>query len=182
MRTKKGYGMVRWEDRGRNAHCIAWERTNGPIPDGLHVLHHCDVRYPKGSVENRRCVNPAHLWLGTNAQNNADMMQKGRNRSLTGDEHPARLHPERMARGEMNGAHTHPDRVPRGDRHGSRTHPEKLARGEMNGNVKLTEADIPGIFAASAVGETQSSIARRLGVSRPTIGLVLSGRTWRHPS
>jgi len=51
------------------AHRVAWEIANGPIPKGLHVLHHCD---------NRRCVNARHLFLGTNHDNIKDMWAKGR--------------------------------------------------------------------------------------------------------
>lgn len=65
-----GYGMILMPDgRLRGAHRVAWELANGPIPDGLFVLHHCD---------NRACVRPDHLFLGTQGDNVRDMYAKGR--------------------------------------------------------------------------------------------------------
>ena len=54
------------------AHRAAWVLFKGPIPLGLQVLHSCD---------NSSCVNPDHLWLGTNDDNVVDKMNKGRHRS-----------------------------------------------------------------------------------------------------
>lgn len=64
-----GYARVGYQKRNWKASRVAWTMINGPIPVGLQVLHKCD---------NRRCVNVDHFFLGTNSENMADMVSKGR--------------------------------------------------------------------------------------------------------
>lgn len=71
---RKGYGQINLGDRGKgmiSSHRLSWIIHYGEIPNDMHVLHKCD---------NPKCVNPKHLFLGTNIDNVRDMKQKGRTR------------------------------------------------------------------------------------------------------
>ena len=92
----KGYGRL--GDRHRRvvgAHRVGWELAHGPIPNGLSVLHSCD---------NPPCVRASHLFLGTAAENNADMVAKGRlDTSAASATHAAKTHcPQGHAYDEVN--------------------------------------------------------------------------------
>lgn len=77
--TVGGYGETNYKGRHINAHRLAWMVYKGEVPDGLLVLHKCDVR---------TCCNPRHLFLGTPQDNMDDMMRKGRHNILKGHECP----------------------------------------------------------------------------------------------
>lgn len=64
-----GYGKIKIDREDVLAHRLSWEIHNGKIPTNKHVLHTCDVRL---------CVNPRHLFLGTNEDNRQDMIRKNR--------------------------------------------------------------------------------------------------------
>ncbi len=67
--SNKGYGLVSHLHTYWNVHRMSWTLTNGPIPNGLIVMHKCD---------NPICGNPEHLVLGTYQDNTRDMVAKGR--------------------------------------------------------------------------------------------------------
>lgn len=64
-----GYGVIQEGRRQYRVHRLVWERANGPIPQGVRVLHRCDVR---------RCYHLGHLFLGTDTENMADRHAKER--------------------------------------------------------------------------------------------------------
>jgi hypothetical protein len=103
--TRGGYGTITHHGHPHRAHRLSWILHNGPIPHGLFVCHNC----PGG--DQKRCVNPAHLFLGTTTDNMRDAVRKGQ-----------------LAYGERNGAAQHPDRICRGSSHGRAVLTEQQVR------------------------------------------------------
>ncbi len=120
-RRVDGYGEIGLGARGAGVgrtHRVAWELTHGAIPDGMFVCHKCD---------NRGCVRPDHLFLGTNADNVADMVAKGRS-----------------------------------------------ARGVALPQTRLTDEQVAALRADVLAGESQSSAARRYGVTQGYVSTLVA--------
>ena len=124
--NRRGYGQVH-VDKSRphvTTHRVAWELTYGLIPDGMFVCHRCD---------NRRCVNPGHLFLGTNIENMEDCRRKGR-----------------LATGLRNGQHTMPERRARGVRNASaKLNPERVREIRRLAGEGTPSAQLASMFSVS---------------------------------
>ncbi len=91
--SAKAYGNVRVGVKVTSAHRLAWEEKRGPVPKDTHVLHTCDTPFciqndDEGTYTVNGKVFPrqGHLWLGTNADNTADKVAKGRQSKLPGSQ------------------------------------------------------------------------------------------------
>lgn len=136
----KGYGSFR-QSVMLSAHRVSWILHHGFIETGKHVLHRCD---------NTECVNPSHLWLGTNSENAQDCSRKGRTNRASGN------------------------------KNGQRLHPERTARGERQGSSKLTDSRVVDIRSKYDLGRTARELAYEFGVSKSSIERVLNRSSWRH--
>lgn len=78
---RNGYGSLWHGSRYYSVHRVAWTLANGTIPTGLFVCHRCDQKL---------CVRPDHLFIGTALDNNRDRQRKHRSADVRGERHPRR--------------------------------------------------------------------------------------------
>lgn len=164
-RDKDGYGLF----RHYKAHRFSFSISNGEIPNGLCICHTCD---------NPPCVNPAHLFAGTNTDNIRDRDFK--KRQASGDRVGRRLYPERYPKGDDHPFRKDPSLCARGDKNGSRVHIERMSRGIGHTNAKLTEKDVLEIRALGRAGHSYKSIAAQFGLVKSTPWFIITRRTWKH--
>jgi hypothetical protein len=132
-KTQDGYGFLhRWihgRPKGFKAHKYSWLLNVGKVPHGINVLHTCHVR---------DCVNPSHLYLGTQKQNMQDAVRR------------------------FGGAKW-----------------IKRQSGQEHPGAKLSNDDVIRIRAMLADGMAPKEIAGEFSVSKATISMIRTGRTWR---
>lgn len=179
-----GYGQF----DGCRSHRVSWEVVNGPILDGLDVCHKCDT--PK-------CVNPDHLFLGTAAENAADMVIKGRWSGPTLSQTPwgearSRLSAEQVAeiRAACGTQKEIAEQFGIGQPTVSRIRAAKRW-GRLDGDVpgqvrasrgrphaKLSPEQVQSIRLGASLGTSRKSLAVQYSVSITTIADIVRGKSW----
>ena len=139
-----GYGSFYLNGKMFVAHRISYFFHTKIDPANLCVLHKCD---------NPRCVNPNHLFLGTDADNVKDMIEKGRHNRLRGLNHPSIKNPGYLKRGEQS-------------------HQSKLTSEQV---VEICESYYKG-------GITYKELGARYGVHLCQIQRIVKGEAWKHLS
>lgn len=144
MKTAAGYGLFSLRGKHVLAHRYSFELHHHPIPEGKFVCHHCDVR---------TCVRPDHLFVGSAADNTADMMSKGRHK----------VGPRQY-----------------GADHWTHKHPEARVRGSKVGTSKLTESQVIEIVKRRLALVPFRAISEEFGVSIKGIEKIVYGDWWKH--
>ncbi len=192
-----GYGLFCIASKDHRTHRISYYLNSGPFPADLYVCHHCD---------NPTCVNPSHLFLGTNDDNMRDMVAKGRqNRQrgeLCGTSKLVTMDVFALLRRYGDGetiksiassfgiSRSQVIRIVNQERWAHVDIPLDLAErvscrrkrihaGSFNGRAKLSPADVQEIRAKSDDGATRSELSRLFGISRSHVLRIVQGERWQ---
>ena len=163
-KCKFGYGRILIGRHPYVSHRVSWLIMHGNECVSSFVLHKCD---------NPSCVNPEHLFAGTQSDNMMDREAKQRANHPSGDNHSSRRRNKSNRIRRVSPISKETNR-PRGDAHYSRTNPEKLARGMRNANSKINPETSYEIHKMIASGVPALRIAARFNVSTTTIRNVTS--------
>lgn len=179
--TTSGYGKIGFSGKVLTAHRVTYAHFRGTIPKGMHVLHKCD---------NRRCCNPAHLYIGTNADNMRDKVERNRCVGLKGEQNGSAILTENDVRAILKRLSNGESCVAIAASYGvsgvlisairtgkSWKHVKRLNQVRRKGN-RFTEDQVRDVHSRIAAGETQRSIAKDYGVSAHTITHIKRGKTW----
>lgn len=150
-----------WDKVRKGAGC--WEWVASCHPDGYGRFgsdraHRVSWRVNNGAIpnglcvlhkcDNPRCVRPDHLYLGTKKDNARDREERCRGNHAVGVRNGRRIHPE-------------------------------LSQGENNGRAKLREGDVRNLLQAHfKQGRRKADLAREYGISKVTVGRIVSGKLW----
>lgn len=148
------YGSINFQGKTQPAHRVVWKILNGEIPAGMELLHSCDIGF---------CVNPGHLRIGTHKENMADMVRRGRQRTISGESHWTKLQIEKarkIARKNIRNAH---------------------GAGEKNNNSKITMQMAEKIRAEykSNPSQTMTQLGSKFGIGREQTRKVIRGYVWK---
>lgn len=188
---KNGYGtFALTRTNHKSAHKVSYLLTHNSIPEGLNVLHTCD---------NKICVRPDHLFLGTQQDNVDDMIEKGRANYVRGsDSGAAKLMEQdvltirqmadngiqlRAIASIYNVDNSTISGIVKGkywSHVGGPTQKSMKARGEKSGLSKLTEENVVSIHTMNKAGINPQIIAEFYNVNKLTINNILRGNTWKH--
>lgn len=165
---RDGYGKLEFKGRHYRPHRLAYELTQGSIPDGLLLRHTCD---------NRLCVRPGHLIPGTQQDNIQD--REDRSRTAKGETHWSHRYPQEWEQFKQ--------RQPGRPRATKAPKPLRVPvvrvpmRGETNGNARLTADQVIEIRRQYSQGiASQPQLAARFNVNQATIWRVVHRKVWKH--
>lgn len=180
----QGYGRVWYKNKIWLSHRLSYRLSFGKFDEALFVCHHCD---------NPACINPDHLFLGTNRDNLDDMLRKGRSQKCQGELHSQRKLTEeeivsirkderiyRLIAAEYGIAEAYVSRI-KSKQTWPHVESESVkigyAVGERNAGAVLTESDIRQIRSDP---RSNTDIANDFGVTRQNIRRIKLRETWKH--